>query len=425
VTRGQGLSVRARRLLPAGLLDAGLASLASFVVGVYAAHYLPASELGAYALFFTAYLLAAVVPAQLILTPAEIAALEAGRVERVGLFRQSWRLAGPPAVLAACLASAAACLGAEAPAGALLALAVSTAACSVVSPLQDHVRRTLHLAGFSWRAALVSLAQVLGVVASLALFHTAGVPEIWRPFGALALANAISLSVGMTLARREVRASALPRYQARALMGSGRWLLILELATAAATFLASVMITRLASAEALGHAEAARIVAQPMFVLMVGLSAVLGPRSMEAAAARDYHQARSIARSFTALLVAAGLAYGALTVVAWWGNPFATLVSKAYDVPGLVLASVLGYVVVGVVFPYRSELFGARQERLLPRIALLAGIAQLVTTVSAVWVQAFARPLGGTVFALVLWFGYRHHREAMYRAEPAGKALSP
>jgi hypothetical protein len=111
--------------------------------------------------------------------------------------------------------------------------------------------------------------------------------------------------------------------------------------------------------------------------------------------------------------------------VAWWGNPFATLVSKAYDVPGLVLASVLGYVVVGVVFPYRSELFGARQERLLPRIALLAGIAQLVTTVSAVWVQAFARPLGGTVFALVLWFGYRHHREAMYRAEPAGKALSP
>jgi O-antigen/teichoic acid export membrane protein len=262
------------------------------------------------------------------------------------------------------------------------------------------------------------------VVASLALFHAAGVPEIWRPFGALALGNVVSLSVGVILARREARASSLPRYQARALMGSGRWLLILELGTAAATFLSSVMIIRLASAEALGHAEAARIVAQPMFVLMVGLSAVLGPRSMEAGAARDYHQARSIARPFTALLVAAGLVYGALTVLPWWGNPFAALVPRAYDVPGLVLASVLGYVFVGIVFPYRSELFGARQERLLPRIAMLAGVAQLVVTVSAIWVQAFARPLGGTIFALVLWFGYRQHREAIYRARHAGKAFS-
>jgi O-antigen/teichoic acid export membrane protein len=415
--RDGGLSSRARRLLPAGLLDAGLASLASFVVGVYAARFLPASELGAYALFFTAFLLAAVVPTQLILAPAEIAAVEAARVERVGLFRQSWRLAGPSAVIAACLASLAACLGANAPAGSLVALAVTTAACSVVSPVQDHVRRTLHLAGFSWRAALVSLVQLLAAVAGLAVFHAAGVPEIWRPFGALALANAISFSVGVILARREVRASSLQRYQAKALTGSGRWLLVLELATAAATFLSSVLITRLASAEALGHAEAARIVAQPMFVLLVGLSAVLGPRSMEAAAARDYKVARNIARPFNALLVTAGLAYSAMTVLPWWGNPFGALVPKAYAVPGLVLASVLGYVVVGIVFPYRSELLGAHQERLLPPVAMLAGAAQLVVTAGAAWVGAFARPLGGGIFGLVLWAGYRRHRQAMYRNE--------
>jgi O-antigen/teichoic acid export membrane protein len=129
-----------------------------------------------------------------------------------------------------------------------------------------------------------------------------------------------------------VGASLLPRYEAKALMGSGRWLLVLELGTAAATFLSSVMITRLASAEALGHAEAARIVAQPMFVLMVVLSAVLGPRSMEAAAAPDHHQASSIARPFNALLVAAALAYGLLTVVPWWGNPFTEDAGKALSV---------------------------------------------------------------------------------------------
>jgi O-antigen/teichoic acid export membrane protein len=224
---------------------------------------------------------------------------------------------------------------------------------------------------------------------------------------------------------REVHASSLPRYEARALMGSGRWLLVLELATTAATFLSSVLIIRLANAEALGHAEAARIVAQPMFVLMVGLLAVLGPRSMEAGAARDYQRARSIARPFTVLLVAAGLTYSALTAVPWWGNPFGALVPKAYDLSGLVLASVLGYVVVGLVFPYRSELFGARQERRLPRIAILAGIAQLVVTVSAVWLEAFARPLSGTVFALVLWVGYRRYREAMYRSERPHAGLQP
>jgi O-antigen/teichoic acid export membrane protein len=414
------LTVRARRLLPAGLLDSGLASLASFVVGVYAAHYLPASELGAYAIFFTAFLLAAVVPTQLVLIPAEIAVLEAGRVERVGLFRQSWQLAGPPAVLAACLASAAACLGVDASVDALLALAITTAACSVVSPLQDHVRRTLHLATLSWRAALVSLVQVLGVVASLSLFHVAGVPEIWRPFGALAVANALSLAVGMLwLARREVLSSSLPRFGARALMDSGRWLLILELTTAAAPFVSSVMITRLASAEALGHAEAARIVSQPMFVLIAGLSAVLGPRSMEAAAARHYRQARGIARSFNVILVTTGLIYSALTLVPWWGNPFAALVPRAYDEPGLVLTCVLGYLLVGVVFPHRAELFGGRQERLLPRIAILAGVAQVVATISAIWLKAYTRPLAGMIFALVLWLGYRQRREAMYRVEHA------
>jgi hypothetical protein len=161
-----------------------------------------------------------------------------------------------------------------------------------------------------------------------------------------------------------------------------------------------------------------------MFVLMVGLSAVLGPRSMEAAAARDRHQASSIARPFNALLVAAALAYGLLTVVPWWGNPFTALVPKAYDVPGLVLASVLAYLLVGVVFPYRSELFGAHQERLLPPVAMLAGVAQVVMTMSAIWVQAFARPLGAAIFALVLWFGYRRYRETIYRVEDAGKALS-
>ena len=55
-----------RRALPAGLLDAALASLASFIVTFYAARSLPAAGLGIYALFFNAFIMAAVVPTQLL-----------------------------------------------------------------------------------------------------------------------------------------------------------------------------------------------------------------------------------------------------------------------------------------------------------------------------------------------------------------------
>ena len=94
----------------------------------------------------------------------------------------------------------------------------------------------------------------------------------------------------------------------------------------------------------------------------------------------------------------------------------------SWRAPGILIA--LQEWVVGVVFPHRAELFGARQERLLPRIAILAGVAQVVATISAIWLQAYTRPLAGMIFALVLWLGYRRRREAMYRVEHAhGKAF--
>ena len=42
-------------------------------------------------------------------------------------------------------------------------------ACATLTPLQEHVRRVLHLAGISWHAAVVSFVQVGGVVVALAL----------------------------------------------------------------------------------------------------------------------------------------------------------------------------------------------------------------------------------------------------------------
>ena len=56
----------------AGQLDAGLASLGSFIAGLYAVRELSASELGAYALMFNAYVMVTQFSAQLIYTPSEV-----------------------------------------------------------------------------------------------------------------------------------------------------------------------------------------------------------------------------------------------------------------------------------------------------------------------------------------------------------------
>jgi O-antigen/teichoic acid export membrane protein len=408
--------MRLRHALPAGLLDAGFASLARLAVGIYAARALTASDLGAYALFFSAFVFASVVPMQFVLVPAELATLPAAQRARLALLRQSWRIGAPMAAATALVAAVAAVVGAEAATTVLWALAVTMTACAMLTPLQEHLRRVLHLAGMSWYAAVVSLVQAAGVVVALAVLAATGSPAIWRPFGALTIATVVSLGAGLLLTLRRPPPVTLPRYRVAELMRSGRWLLAIEAITAGATFLASVIVTRLDTPEALGYAEAARIVGQPLFVLAVGLSAVLNPRAMEAGAVRDRAAARHVARPYTLLLAIVGLVYGALTMVPWWGNPLAELVPQAYVVAGLVPVTVASFVLFGLPIIPRSELTGAHRERVLPKVGLVAGVLQCAAALSAVWIGAFARPLGVALFGAVLLLGYAYHQRLVYAA---------
>lgn len=408
--------MRLRHALPAGLLDAGFASLARLAIGIYAARALTVSDLGAYALFFSAFVFASVVPMQFILVPAELASLSAARPERLALLRQSWRIGMPVSVATSAVATVAAELGAEAPTRVLWPLALTMTACAALTPLQEHVRRVLHLAGISWHAAAVSLVQLGCVALALLMLARVQVPAPWRPFGALTIGTVVSLGAGLLLTRRRQPPRALPRYEVTDLMRSGRWLLAIEAITAGATFLASVIVSRLDTPQALGYAEAARIVGQPIFVLAVGLSAVLNPRAMEAGASRDRAAARHVARPYALLLAMAGLLYGALAIAPWWGNPLARLVPQAYVVAGLVPVTVASFVLFGLPIIPRSELTGARRERVLPQVGVIAGVLQCAAALAAVWIGAFARPLGVALFGAILLLGYRHHQRLVYRA---------
>jgi O-antigen/teichoic acid export membrane protein len=409
-------ATRLHRLVPAGLLDAGLASLATLSMGLYAVRSLHGSELGAYALFFAAFTLAAVVPAQLVLIPAQNAAVrEAPQHARLGLLDQTWGLGAPVAIPAAVVAAAIALVVAQGPSATLRALALTSTICACVSPLQDHVRRTLHLSGRSWTAAAVSLVQFTSVLGCLAALGLIGVPTAWRPFGALAMANIMSLLAGSAPMRRRRAAANLPRHTLAWLMGSGRWLLGVEASMAGGMFISSALVSRLAGPEDLGLAEAARVVGQPVFVVAVGLAATLGPRLIESGALGDEDAAKRITRPFLAVMFAVGLLYGAITAVAWPGNPLARLVPSAYAVPFLVPVTVVAMTVVGMVFPRRSELVGGGRERVLPRVSIIAAALQGATALTAPWTGAFARPLGVAVFGVVLLIGFERYRRAMYR----------
>jgi hypothetical protein len=176
-----------------------------------------------------------------------------------------------------------------------------------------------------------------------------------------------------------------------------------------------VMITHLASPVVLGHAEAARIVAQPMFVLMVGLNAILGPRSIEAAANRDLAAANRILRPFLLIIAVAGLGYGAATAIRWWGNPIAVLVPQAYAVEGLVFITVLAQVVYVSSATLRAELIGGKREHVLPGVAIVASLLQCLVAIAVIWTGALARPLGILLSGAVLFVGYLWYRRPMYR----------
>jgi O-antigen/teichoic acid export membrane protein len=264
-------------------------------------------------------------------------------------------------------------------------------------------------------AAAVSLLQFTGVLTYLAALDLVDVPTAWRPFGALALANLTSLLAGSAPMRRRRAGATVPRHTVLWLMRSGRWLLGVEAATAGAMFISSALVSRLAGPEDLGFAEAARVVAQPVFVVAVGLAATLGPRLIESGASGDEGAAKRIARPFSRLVVTAGLLYGTVTAVAWPGNPLARLVPPAYVVPFLVPVTVAAMTLVGMVFSRRSELVGGARERVLVSVAVVAAGLQCAATLTAPWTGAFARPLGVVVFGITLLIGFEHHRRAMYR----------
>jgi hypothetical protein len=408
-----------RKRVPAGVADAALASLATFATGLVGVNGLDDVTRGVYAVFFTAFLAASVIPTQLVLIPAEARAAQGEELDRLGVMRSSMRLGSLAGLLGLIPVAVAVLVSMNtAETGQLVAFSITAGAVSIISPLQDHVRRMLHLAGHSWRAASMSGLQLAGVALALLVLWALDVPVEWLPFGALAAANVVSTAAGLYWGWRT--AADRPRLVVLAadLIKAGRWLLVMALVPRLAFFVASVVITALADSEALGFAEAARLAAQPLYVLGLGLEAVVRPHVMVAAGASDRVAADRHRRIFYPLIGGTALMYIIWAGSDWVGNPVAYLVPSAYEVEWLVVVTVVATSLRTAILPHIAEMLGARVEKRLATVALTFTPIQIVTALTAGFTGAFARPLGNLIDYAGRLVAYERERTSIYREEP-------
>jgi O-antigen/teichoic acid export membrane protein len=402
--------------LVAGVVDAGLSSVATFCVGLYAARALGPATLGAYGLVFTAFVVVTRFPSQLIFKPAELLAVSVAREARLGLLGRTLALGTGPALLAA---MAVALWTLLAPSSlspdVVVALTVTGMLSAFVSPIQDHVRHMLHVGEASWGAAAMSAVLVGAALVALWLLPLLRAPSPWVPLGALAIGNALSLTTGLWMARDHATDPAeRAKLGFRALVHSGRWLLLVALLPTGAAFASAALVIQLAGPAAMGYAEAGRVLGQPPWVLSMGLAAVLGPRSVRAARRGHLGEARAVSRLFAGLMLLAGVPYLVLVGFAWPWSPLTRLVPNAYHVPHLLLLSVIGNLVIGMDWPYRSELIGVGRASTLAKLEAMANAARTSIGAMAGTIGAFAIPAGYLAHAMVRSVGYRIALRSQY-----------
>jgi hypothetical protein len=169
----------------------------------------------------------------------------------------------------------------------------------------------------------------------------------------------------------------------------------------------------------MGYAEAARIVAQPVLVLAGGLIYPLRPRAMEAALKKDLPVSVRLETIYISMILVGGVGYLLLAGAPFPWNPMQYLVPVAYEVPGLVAASIGANVVLGSIFLAVNEMMAAGRGRSLAFLNALAAPIRIVVATSAAFVGAFARPLSEAIGEAVIISGLLvYHRQIYSAAQP-------
>lgn len=382
---------RLRQKLPAGIVDASLASLATFAAGLAAVRWLSPAELGTYSVIFSAFLVGSLLPGETVYTPIQVSMIGLDVRERMGGIVHSLGKGIPPALLGSVfILVAGGLIWWRSDPSADIELALTGIGLTIVSPMQDHLRRGFHIAERSWVAAAMSGAQLVAVVLVLLFMRSAGMDPAWAPLGSLVIANTISLSVGLLLSERAWRV----RPTSPVVTVSGRWLAASSITAYGGTLVASVIMTLVAGPEIVGFAEAARVAAQPVLVVTTGVAAAMASRHLRAAASSDREAAIHVNRSFLLVVAVAGITYLFLAGFAWSLNPLFALMPSAYQITFLVPITILSNLVLSVTSPLRDQLIASNMEVPMAKIDFASLVIPAVIAATAGVTGAFARPYG-------------------------------
>ena len=409
-----------KQSIPGGLVDSALASLATFAVGLQAVRVLDAASLGGYALLFAAFNALSMVAARLVFLPAEI---EAAKQPRGSLLPAASHSVGVGATLAVVAGLFVAPVAFTVPSDVhwdvVVLLTATAVLCTMLSPIQDHIRRMLHIGGLSWAAAVVSGVQLTTAAAAIAILTITDVSSAWQPFGALAAANLVSGLVGLAIWRRHSTPRAEQPIDLGALVRAGKWLLLAGMVPHLSGLGAAWLVAYLASAQALGYAEAARILARPIAVLSVGLKSVFGPELMRAGARRDLASARRFTGFYTMAIVACGIVYLLVAGFDTAWNPFPALMPTAYVIWGLVAATIAVHIIDRVAGAGATlQLMGAGRARGLAAVETVGGIGQVLAGFTAPFALAFAIPISYLVGSSIRQAWLQVLVRRLYAGEP-------
>jgi hypothetical protein len=340
---------------------------------------------------FSAFLVGSLLPGEIVYTPIQVSMISLAARERMGGIVHSLGKGIPPALLGTVFVLVAGGLiWWRSDPSADIELALTGILLTVISPMQDHLRRGFHIAERSWVAAAMSGAQLVAVALALLIMRSAAVDPAWAPLGSLVIANTISLSVGLLLSQR-----AWSVYPTSPIVSvSGRWLAASSITAYGGTLVASVIMTLVAGPEIVGFAEAARVAAQPVLVVTTGVAAAMASRHLRAAAESDREAAMHVNRSFLLVVAVAGITYLFLAGFAWSLNPLFALMPSAYQITFLVPITILSNLVLSVTSPLRDQLIASNMEVQMAKIDFASLVIPAVVAATAGVTGAFARPYG-------------------------------
>ena len=419
-----GAHQRIQHKLFAGLLDAGSSSIATFLVGIIAIRNLSLEDLGIYGTLFSAFLFGGLVSSEAFFLPRSLTSLQkpaSSRLEGLGsAVVGSWRhgLAGCLAVVIALVVVAD-----QGTSRLLIPEALGTLGLVFVSPMQDYVRRSFHLAERSWLATVVSGVQLISVIAIESVARWAGISVVMFPLIILLLANCLSLITGLALAGRGAfkgDPTPDPAISTRAAVSSA--LLIYG-----ASFVCSLLMARIAGTASVGYAEAARTAAQPVLVVGMGLSAAFSSRALGATLAGNRSAVWKVNGTFVGLLALATAGYAVPLFSGPTRDVLTGFVPAAYAVEGLLVATLIANLASSSTFLVKDQLLNGGLGGPMVRIDFIAASLPVITGLASAQLLAFARPvglIGQHLMRLILYRGlwaglFRPGRKAQ-TSQPSG-----